>query len=390
MKDIFIKKIIQNEKKRQKKQINLIASENTVSKNVLNALGSELVNKYSEGYPGKRYYEGNKYIDDLERETQKRALELFRLNESLWSVNVQALSGSTANFAIYAAIVPLGEKIMSMELSSGGHLSQGQAVSFSGKVWKQIPYSVNEKTELLDYNSIEIIARKEKPVIITVGFSSYSRDIDYQKMKYISESVGALLHVDMSHTAGIIASGCMNNPFLYADIVMTTTQKTLRGPRSAIIFSKIDGREIHKKINKSIFPGLLGGPHNNQIAGVAVALKEANTDKFKAYIQQCLNNAQVFCEEFKKLGWEIVSGGTDNHLFVLKTLDSQFKMTGKQVSEILKDHDIIVNMNIIPFDRGKPLSPSGIRIGVPFQTSKGWKEEKFRALARKIHSLLKK
>lgn len=389
MKDIFIDTLIKNEKKRQKNQINLIASENITSKNVLKALGSDLVNKYSEGYVGKRYYQGNEYIDQLEQETQKRALKLFKLKESDWSINVQTLSGSTANFAIYAALVPIGGKIMSMELSSGGHLSQIQSVSFSSKLWEQVPFSVNKETELLDYTEIEKIAIKEKPYMITVGFSAYSRDIDYQKIKNICNKVGALLHVDMSHIAGCIATGYMNNPFLYADVVMTTTHKTLRGPKSALVFSKNDNRRLSEKINKTIFPGLLGGPHNNQIAAVAVALQEANTCDFKKYIQQCLKNSNVFAQEFKKLGWNIVSSGTDNHLIVLKTFDSGINMSGKQAAEILAKHNIIVNMNTVPFDQERPIVTSGIRLGTPFQTSKGWKEKQFIELARKIDKILK-
>lgn len=389
MKDIFIEKIIKKEKERQKKQINLIASENIVSKNVLKALGSELVNKYSEGYPGKRYYQGNGYIDELEIETQKRALKLFKLKENEWSVNVQALSGATANFVIYSGLVPVGSKIMSLDLNSGGHLSQVQPVSFSSKLWKQVSFSVNQKTELLDYEVMEKIAIKEKPFIITVGFSAYSRDIDYEKIKSICNKVNAILHVDMSHTAGIIATGFMNNPFLYADVVMTTTHKTLRGPKSALIFSKNDQRNFPNIINRAVFPGFFGGPNNHQIAGVAVALHEASTKEFKQYIKQCLLNVKAFSSEFKKLGWKIVSGGTDNHLFVLKTFDSSVQLSGKQASELLSKNNIIVNMNTIPFDTEKPTVTSGIRLGTPFQTSKGWKEKDFIILAREIDKILR-
>lgn len=389
MKDIFIRNIILEEKKRQKKQVNLIASENTVSKEVLYALGSELVNKYSEGYPGKRYYQGNEFIDELEIETQKRALKLFKLHYNEWSVNVQALSGSTANLSIYAALVPVGGKIMSLDLKSGGHLSQVQPISFSGKIWQQVSYSVDKETEIINYDQIEKILKKEKPEIITVGFSAYSRDINYKKIKEACLQTNTILHVDMSHTAGIISAGYMNNPFLYADIIMTTTHKTLRGPKSALIFSKIDERKLPEKINKAVFPGIFGGPHNHQVAGVAVALHEANTKDFKKYIHQVLKNTKAFSNEFKKLGWKIVSDGTDNHLFILKTFESSINKTGKEASEILKEHNIIVNMNTIPFDQERPTTTSGIRLGTPFQTSKGWKEKDFIELARKIDKILR-
>lgn len=389
MKDKFISKIVNNERRRQKKQINLIASENLVSKDVLKVLGSELVNKYSEGYPGKRYYQGNQYIDQLELETQNRALDLFGLQKDEWSINVQPLSGSIANFIIYSALINIGDKIMSLNLDSGGHLSQAQPISFSGKIYKQISFNVNKETEFLDYEEMEKIAQKEVPKIITVGFSAYSRDFDYKRIKIICDKVGAFLHVDMSHTAGIISAGFLNNPFSYADIVMTTTHKTLRGPKGALIFSKIDDRNIYKKIDKAMFPGLLGGPHNNQMAGVAIALKEAQNKEFKKYIKQCLRNAKAFSDEFKKLGWKIVSSGTDNHLFVLKTYESGINLSGKEASEILSKNNIITNMNMIPFDSKKPSITSGIRLGTPFQTSRGWKEKNFILLARKIDSVLR-
>lgn len=381
--------LIKKEKHRQKKQVNLIASENITSKEVLAALGSELVNKYSEGYPGKRYYQGNEYIDQIELETQTRALDVFGLDKNEWSVNVQALSGSIANFVIYSALVEIGDKVMSLNLDSGGHLSQVQSVSFAGKIWKQVPFTVHQETELIDYDVMEKIALQEKPKIITIGFSAYPRDIDYDKVRVICDKIGALLHVDMSHTAGIIAAGFLNNPFMYADIVMTTTHKTLRGPKSALIFSKIDNRDIYKKINKALFPGLLGGPHNNQIAAVAIALKEVQSKEFKKYIKQCLLNAKSFSEEFKKLGWKIVADGTDNHLFILKTYDSGILLSGKEVSEILFNNDIVTNMNMVPFDTQKPTVTSGVRFGTPFQTSKGWKEKDFILLARKIDKILR-
>jgi glycine hydroxymethyltransferase len=301
MKDPQIKKLIEAEKKRQKKVINLIASENYVSKDVLEALGSELVNKYAEGYPGKRYYGGNEIIDKVEELCRARALKTFGLsgpaihssNKNIqdnplanWSVNVQPLSGSPANTAVYLALVPVGGKIMGMSLDHGGHLTHGHKVSISGKVWQQIPFGLSKETERIDYELLRHLAMNEKPAIIVAGFTAYPRIIDWKKFREIADACGAYFMVDMSHIAGLVAGGVYPSPFEYADIVTTTTHKTLRGPRAALIFSKIDEREIYKKIDRAVFPGIQGGPHENQIAAVAVALKEASSPAFKKYAKQ--------------------------------------------------------------------------------------------------------
>src|SRR3989344_3511776 len=266
MKDTQIKKLIDAEKKRQKKVLNLIASENYVSKDVLEALGSELTNKYAEGYPGRRYYGGNEVMDKVETLAQERALALFKLSAEKWSVNVQALSGPPANLAVYTGLVPQGGKIMGMDLTNGGHLTHGQKVSATGKFWSSVLYGVDPKTEQLDYDALAKLAVAEKPNIIVAGFTAYPRIVDFKKFREIANVCSALLMVDMSHFAGLVAGGVYPSPFEYADIVTTTTHKTLRGPRSALIFSRIDTRELNKKIDKAVFPGLQGGPHLNQIA----------------------------------------------------------------------------------------------------------------------------
>ena len=264
MKDIQIKKLLDAEKKRQKKVINLIASENYVSKDVLEALGSELTNKYAEGYPGKRYYGGNEIVDKVESLAIERALKLFGLKEEEWNVNVQALSGSPANLAVYVALVPQGGKIMGMSLDQGGHLTHGHKVSATGKFWTQVPYGVNKLTEVLDYDELKEIATREKPAIIVGGYTAYPRQIDFKKLREAADASGALLMIDMSHIAGLVAGKEYPSPFEYADIVTTTVHKTLRGPRSALIFSKADARELGKKIDRAVFPGLQGGPHESR------------------------------------------------------------------------------------------------------------------------------
>lgn len=371
------------EEKRQKETINLIASENFVSDAVLEALGSVFVNKYSEGYPDKRYYGGNSVVDKLEKLCQKRALKLFKLSSQNWSINVQPYSGSPANLAVYFALVPLGAKIMGMRLDMGGHLTHGHIASATGKLWKQISYGVNQKTEILDYDEIMRIAKKEKPALIVAGYTAYSRIIDFKKFREIANAVGAILMVDMSHFAGLVAGGVYPSPFKYADIVTTTTHKTLRGPRSAMIFSK---KQFSEKINKSIFPGLQGGPHMNQIASVTVALAEAVRPEFKKYAKQVVKNAKTLSEELQKLGWRIVSGGTDTHLFLINTW--QKGISGKIASDVLEKAGIIVNKNTIPFDKRNPVDPSGIRIGAAAITTAGIKEKDMKKIADKIHRLL--
>lgn len=390
MKDIQIQKLIKDEVARSKKVINLIASENYVSKDVLAALGSELTNKYAEGYPHKRYYAGNEVTDKVEDLAKARALKLFKLSPNKWAVNVQPLSGSPANIAIYLALVPQGGKIMGMSLDHGGHLTHGHKVSISGKFWKQVPYGVGKETEVINYDEIVKIAMKEKPNIIVAGFTAYPRKIDFKKFKEIADSAGAYLMVDMSHLGGLVAGGVYPSPFPYADVVMTTVHKTLRGPRSAMIFSKKDARNIDVLIDKAIFPGMQGGPHLNQIAAVAVALGEANTPAFKVYAKQIIANAKVLAASLSTLGWRIVSGGTDSHLILVDTWMNGKGLPGKEANDALEKNGIIVNKNTIPFDTRSPMDPSGIRIGTPAETTRGKKEKDMKKIAERIDSILRK
>lgn len=390
MKDKQIEKLIKREQKRQKSVINLIASENYVSQDVLRALGSELNNKYAEGYSKLRYYGGNEVVDEVENLCKARALQLFKLSPKNWSVNVQALSGSPANLAVYLALVPLGKKIMGMSLDHGGHLTHGHKVSATGKVWQQIPYGVDEKTEQLNYSELAKIAKREKPDIIVAGYTAYPRKIDFKKFREIADEVGSILMVDMSHTAGLVAGGAYPSPFKFADVVTTTTHKTLRGPRAALIFSKLDSRELGKKIDKAVFPGLQGGPHANQIAGVAVALQEAMRPEFKKYAKQVVANAKVLAQELQKLGWRIVSGGTDSHLILLDTWLGGAGVSGKVASDALERVGIIVNKNTIPNDKRSPVDPSGIRLGTAAETTRGAGAKEMKQIAQKIAKILTK
>lgn len=394
MKDTQIKILIETEKKRQKSVINLIASENYVSKDVLEALGSELTNKYAEGYPGARYYGGNTVVDKVENLAKSRALKLFKLSKEKWHVNVQPLSGSPANLAVYLGLVPLGGKIMGMNLQDGGHLTHGYKVSMTGKAWTQVPFGVDPKTEVINYSELKKIAGKEKPDIIVCGFTAYPRKVDFKKFREIADACEAILMVDMSHFAGLVAGGVYDSPFKYADVVTTTVHKTLRGPRSAMIFSKIDkrepNREIAKKIDRAVFPGLQGGPHLNQIAAVAVALKEADTPAFKKYAKQVVKNAVTLAKEFSKLGWHVVSGGTDSHLVLVDTWMNGKGISGKEASDKLENAGIIVNKNTIPGETRSPMDPSGIRLGTAAETTRGKKEKDFVKIAQKIDKILGK
>ena len=388
MKDKEIEKLIKAEEKRQKRVINLIPSENYVSKDVLTALGSVLNNKYSEGYPGKRYYGGNVIIDKVENLCRERALRTFKLNPEEWHANVQPLSGSPANLAVYSALVPIGGKIMGLLLSSGGHLTHGQKMSMTGKFWQQVPYEVDPKTETLDYGALKKIAVEQKPNIIVAGYTAYPRFVDWKKFREIADASGALLMVDMSHMAGLVAGGVYPSPFPYADVVTTTTHKTLRGPRSAIIFVKKDAREFDKKIDKAIIPGLQGGPHENAIAAVAVCLKEAMTPAFRKYTKQVVRNAKALALSLSKCGWRIVSGGTDSHLLLIDTWMGGRGISGKEAEAALEKADIIVNKNTIPGDPRGPLDPSGIRLGTPAVTTQGMRERDMIKIAAKIDKIL--
>ncbi|MES2408823.1 MAG: serine hydroxymethyltransferase [Patescibacteria group bacterium] len=394
MKDTQIKKLIVAENKRQKGVINLIASENYVSKDVLEALGSIFDNKYAEGYPYARYYAGQENTDKLETLCQDRALKLFKLKRATletggWAVNVQPLSGSPANLAVYLALVPQGAKIMGLPLTLGGHLTHGQKISITGKVWSQVAIPVDVKTELIDYTKMREIAMQEKPALIVAGFTAYPRVVDFKKVREIADACGAFMMVDMSHFAGLVAGEAYPTPFDYADVVTTTTHKTLRGPRGAMIFSKVDAREINKKIDKAIFPGLQGGPHMGQIAGIAVALKENDSGAFKKYAKQVIKNAQAMAKELQKLGWRIVSEGTDSHLVLVDTWMDGKGIPGKEAEAKLEKAGIICNKNTIPGETRSPFDPSGIRIGSPAETTRGRKEKDFVVIARKIDKALR-
>lgn len=390
MKDKQIENLISREKARQKKVINLIPSENYVSKDVLTALGSVFDDKYAEGYPGKRYYGGNIFTDELEILCQNRARKAFGLSEKKWHVNVQPHSGSPANLAVYLALVPLGGKIMGMTLTAGGHLTHGQKVSITGKIWNQVSYGVDAKTEMLDYDALKKLAKKEKPNLIVAGFTAYPRMVDFKKFREIADSCNAYLMVDMSHVAGLVAGKAYNSPFPYADVVTTTTHKTLRGPRSAIIFSKIDERELNKKIDKAIFPGLQGGPHMGQIASVAVALAEATMPEFKKYAKQVVKNCQTLAKELGRLGWRVVSGGTESNLLLVDTWMEGKGLPGKEAEAKLEKAGIIVNKNTIPGETRSPFDPSGIRLGTAAETTRGRKEKDMIKIARKIDTILRK
>ena len=399
MKDPQIKKLIEAEKKRQKSVINLIASENYVSKDVLEALGSELTNKYAEGKSHARYYGGNKIVDKIEDLCKDRALKLFNLSPDKWHVNVQPLSGSPANLAVYVALVPQGGKIMGMSLDHGGHLTHGHKVSATGKFWTQVPYGVDKNTEVLNYDELKKIAINEKPVIIVGGYTAYPRQIDFKKLREVADACGAFLMIDMSHFAGLVAGKVYPSPFEYADIITTTVHKTLRGPRSAIIFSKNEKKIVNKNgkeeilgilIDRAVFPGLQGGPHINQIAATAIALKEANTPAFRKYANQIKKNAKVLAEEMGKKGWRIISGGTDSHLILIDTWMNGKGISGKEAGDRLEKEGIIVNKNAIPFDTRPPADPSGIRLGTAGETTRGKKEKDMKKIAERIDRILRK
>lgn len=385
MNDKIVENLINREAKRQNDTLDLIASENYVSEDVLKALGSVFTNKYAEGYSKMRYYGGNEVMDKLEDLTKERALKLFRLSPKEWSVNIQPYSGSPANLAVYLALVPVGEKIMGLRLDMGGHLTHGHKVSATGKLWKIVPYSVQKGSGQLDYGEVSGIAKKERPKLIVAGYTAYSRIIDFKKFQRIAKSSGAIFMVDMSHFAGLVAGGAYPSPFSSADVVTTTMHKTLRGPRAALIFSR---NKFSEAIDKSVFPGLQGGPHGNQIAATAVALKEASEPGFRKYAKQTVKNAKALAETLKKFHWKIVSGGTDSHLMLLDTWARG--LSGQETSELLEDIGIIVNKNTIPHDTRTPMSPSGIRLGTAALTTRGLKERQMKTIGRLISEALLK
>ena len=378
--DIEIYECIEKEKKRQETNIELIASENFVSKAVLEAMGSVLTNKYAEGYPEKRYYGGCEYIDEIEKLAIQRAKKLFNAEH----VNVQPHSGSGANMAVYMAMLNPGDTIMGMDLSSGGHLTHGSKASFSGKLYNVVPYGINSEG-FIDYDEVLKIAKESKPKMIVAGASAYPRKIDFAKFKQIADEVGAYLMVDMAHIAGLVCAGEHMSPVPYADFVTTTTHKTLRGPRGGLIMCK---EKYAKQIDKTIFPGIQGGPLEHVIAGKAVCFKEALMPEFKQYVKQLLKNCQKLAEELMKRGYNLVSGGTDNHLMLINLINK--KMTGKEAEEILHEVNITVNKNAVPNDPQGMLTTSGIRVGTAACTSKGLKEEDMIKLAEAMDLVLSK
>ncbi|MEE1320662.1 MAG: serine hydroxymethyltransferase [Acutalibacteraceae bacterium] len=364
---------------RQQTFIELIASENIVSKAVLLAAGSVLTNKYAEGYPGKRYYGGCHCVDEVEEIARERAKKLFGAEHA----NVQPHSGANANLSVFFALVNPGDTVMGMNLSQGGHLSHGSPVNISGKYWNIVPYGVDDETEVIDYDKMREIALECKPKLIVVGASAYSRIIDFARCREIADEVGAYLMVDMAHIAGLVAAGVHPSPVPYADVVTTTTHKTLRGPRGGMILCK---EELSKQIDKSVFPGTQGGPLMHVIAAKAVALGEALSDDFKAYGEQVVKNAAVLCQALKEQDIDIVSGGTDNHLMLLDL--RKFGISGKELEKRLDEVHITANKNTIPNDPASPFVTSGLRIGTAAITTRGFKEDEMLLIAKWIKDVI--
>lgn len=380
--DPRIKEILKKEEERQQNNIELIASENYTSKAVRELAGSIFTNKYAEGYPGKRYYGGCEYIDEMENLAIEYACKLFDVKYA----NVQPHCGSSANMAVYRALLEPGDKVMGMNLSHGGHLTHGNKMSFSGQDYEIVSYDLNLETEELDYEAIRKLALEEKPKMIIAGASAYAKKIDFQKFAEIAHEVGAYLFVDMAHIAGLVAAHLHQNPCLYADVVTSTTHKTLRGPRGGIILT--NDEEIAKKINKTVFPGIQGGPLEHIIAAKAECFYEALQPSFKEYQEQVLKNMQVLCETLKEEGFVLISGGSENHL-VLVDVKSSVGITGKEAEEILDQIHITVNKNTIPNETEKPTVTSGIRVGSAAMTTRGFREEEFKKVGHFIAEALK-
>ena len=387
-KDKEIFSLIKKEENRQNTTIELIPSENHCSSAVREALGSVLVDKYAEGYPGKRYYAGLEIYDKIERLCQERAKKLFKVPFA----NVQPYSGSPANQAVYFALLKPGDKVMGMSLFHGGHLTHGWKVNFSGMYYKSIQYEVDRKTNLLNYSEIERLAKKHKPKLIWAGATAYPRFFDWKKLSKIAEKVNAYLAADISHIAGLIVGGVHPSPVPYVHIITTTTHKTLRGPRGGMIMVTKKGLEKDKnlpeKINKAVFPGLQGGPHENQIAAIAVCLKEASTSSFKKYAKKVVENAKVLAQHLKKYGFNLITGGTDNHLILIDLRNK--KILGKEAQERLEEAGIITNKNTIPYDPNPPFNPSGLRIGTPAVTTRGMGKNEMKKIAKFIDQILSK
>ena len=379
--DKILKDALRKETKRQEENIELIASENYVSKDILKLQGSILTNKYAEGYPSKRYYGGCQYIDIFENKAIEYVCQLFGCKYA----NVQPHSGSSANMAVYRSLVNHGDKVMGMNLSHGGHLTHGHPINFSGLDYEIVSYNVDEKTGMIDYDEVEQLAIKEKPKMIIAGCSAYSRMIDFKRFREIADKCGAYLMVDMAHIAGLVAAGLHPSPIPYADVVTSTTHKTLRGPRGGIILT--NNEEIIKKVNKVIFPGIQGGPLMHVIAAKAQCFYEALQPEFKEYQKQVIKNMKAMSDYLKSKGVKVISDGTDNHL-ILVDVKSSFDLSGKKAEKILDEIHITCNKNTIPFDTESPFITSGIRIGSPAMTTRGLKEEEFKLIGEIIYKSL--
>ena len=381
-KDTVLSNILTKEYNRQKNGIELIASENFTSKGVLECLGSVLTNKYSEGLPGKRYYGGNEFIDQVESLCQQRALDAYRLDKNEWGVNVQPYSGSVANIAAYLGILNIHDRIMGLDLPSGGHLSHGfytqkKKISNTSVMFESLPYGIDE-TGYVDYDKLEELAKLFKPKLLICGGSAYPRDWDYQRFRTIADSVGAYLMCDMAHISGLVATEELSDPFPYCDIVTSTTHKTLRGPRSGLIFYK---KQYENQINESVFPGTQGGPHQNQIGALAHQLLEVATPEFKDYIKQVKLNAKVLCQELQSLGYKISSDGTDTHIVLASVRNKG--VTGSKVERVCELADISINKNTVFGDKS-PMNPGGIRLGTAAMTTRGFKEAEFKQVAKLV------
>ncbi len=379
--DLMIDEIILKEKNRQEEHIELIASENFVSDAVLEAQGSILTNKYAEGYPKKRYYGGCEFVDEIETLAIERLKKLFNSNYA----NVQPHSGSQANMAVYQALLKPGDTILGMSLSEGGHLTHGFHLNFSGKFYKSVFYGVDEKTEMINYDKVLEIAKETQPQLIVAGASAYSRIIDFKKFREIADEVGAYLLVDMAHIAGLVAAGVHPSPMEYAHAVSSTTHKTLRGPRGGIILTNYE--DIAKKIDRAVFPGIQGGPLMHVIAAKAVAFQEALSDSFVEYQKQVVKNAKVLSDEMTRLGFRVISGGTDNHLMLID-VKGRYGITGMDAENLLHKVNITCNKNGVPFDKEKPAYASGIRLGTPAATTRGFKEKEMLLVASLINQAM--
>ncbi|MEK7147139.1 MAG: serine hydroxymethyltransferase [Patescibacteria group bacterium] len=378
--DPLLWRLITSEIKRQEETIDLIPSENIIPLQLLEALGSPLANKYSEGYPGKRYYPGNKHYDAIENLACERALKAFKLDPKKWHVNVQPYSGSPANLEIYSALMRPGEVLMGMSLFGGGHLTHGHNVNFSGQIYKSVQYTVKPATGLIDYQEIGYLAKKHRPKIIVSGLTSYPRKIDFKKIGMIAGKVGAYHVADISHIAGLVAAGLHQSPFLYSDAVMATTHKTLRGPRGAVIFCK---KELAVRIDRAVFPGMQGGPHNHTIAAIAGMFNEVLKPGFKKYQKQIIKNSQALSKTLLESGFDLVSNGTDNHLMVVDLQNAG--VDGMTAEKRLEAIGILANRNVVPGDTSA-FKPSGLRLGTPFVTSRGMKEKEMQVIAGLIYS----